>query len=82
MVIRWGCGIGLRIIDFSCEQTVSWSSIIIDAISLYPATRKPPKELSAARLVEIADYFNLNHYGSVGFTTHQIRQRKMEDHQF
>jgi hypothetical protein len=30
------------------------------------------QELSAARLVEIADYFNLNHYGSVGFTTHQF----------
>jgi hypothetical protein len=40
------------------------------------------QELSAARLMEIAGYFNLNHYGSVGFTTHQIRQRKMEDHQF
>jgi hypothetical protein len=40
------------------------------------------QELSAARLVEIADYFNLNHYGSVGFTTYQIRQRKMKDHQF
>ncbi len=40
------------------------------------------QELSAARLVEIADYFNLNHYGSVGFTTHQIRQRKKVDCQF
>ena len=40
------------------------------------------QELSATRLVEIADYFNLNHYGSVGFTTHQIRQRKSADHQF
>ena len=40
------------------------------------------QELSATRLVEIADYFNLNHYGSVGFTTHQIRQRKSVDHQF
>jgi len=32
--------------------------------------------LSAARLVEIIDYLNLHHYGSVGFTTYQIRQRK------
>jgi chromosomal replication initiation ATPase DnaA len=40
------------------------------------------QELSAARLVEIADYFNLNHYGTVGFTTHQIRQRKRADSQF
>jgi hypothetical protein len=34
------------------------------------------QELSAARLVEIADYFILNHYGAVGFTTHKIRQHK------
>lgn len=40
------------------------------------------QELSAARLVEIVEYFNLNHYGSVGFTTHQIRKRKKADHQF
>jgi putative transposase len=40
------------------------------------------QELSAARLVEIAAYFNLNHYGSVGFTTHQIRQCKNADPQF
>ena len=33
-------------------------------------------------MVEIADYFNLNHYGSVGFTTHKIRKRKREDRQF
>jgi putative transposase len=40
------------------------------------------QELAAARLVEIADYFNLNHYGSVGFATCQIRQRKKADRQF
>jgi hypothetical protein len=43
------------------------------------------QELSAARLLGplfSTDYFNLNHYGFVGFTPHQIRQRKMEDHQF
>ena len=40
------------------------------------------QELSATRLVEIADYFNLNHYGSVSFTTHQTRQRKSADRQF
>jgi putative transposase len=40
------------------------------------------QELAAARLVEIADYFNLNHYGSVGFATCQIRQLKKADRQF
>jgi chromosomal replication initiation ATPase DnaA len=40
------------------------------------------QELSETRLVEIAGYFNLNHYGSVGFTTHQIRQRKSAERQF
>jgi hypothetical protein len=32
-------------------------------------------------LAKVADYFNLNHYGCVGFAPHQIRPRKMEDHQ-
>ena len=40
------------------------------------------QKLSSARLLEIIDYFNLNHYGSIGFMTHQISQRKREDHQF
>ena len=40
------------------------------------------QELSAARLVEIADYFNLSHYGSVGFATNQVRKRKMSDAEF
>jgi hypothetical protein len=34
--------------------------------------------LAAAKLKEIADYFNLSHAGSVSFITHQMRQKKRE----
>ncbi|MFT7413052.1 MAG: putative transposase [Paraglaciecola sp.] len=34
--------------------------------------------LAAAKLKEIADYFNLNHASSVRFITHQMRQKKRE----
>jgi putative transposase len=34
------------------------------------------QELVAAKLKEIAYYFNLSHAGSVSFITHQIRQKK------
>ena len=34
--------------------------------------------LAAAKLKEIADYFNMSHAGSVSFITHQIRQKKRE----
>jgi chromosomal replication initiation ATPase DnaA len=37
------------------------------------------QELAAAKLREIADYFNLSHVGSVSFITHQIRQKKREN---
>jgi len=37
------------------------------------------QEVAAAKLSEIADYFNLNHNGSVSFITHQIRVKKRED---
>ena len=40
------------------------------------------QELSAAKLREIADYFNLNHAGSFSFITHQTRQQKREDKGF
>ena len=40
------------------------------------------QELCAARLVEIAKLFNLTHYGSVTFATHQIRKRKRLDDLF
>lgn len=40
------------------------------------------QELSAAKLKEIADYFNLNHVGSVSFITHQIRQKQSKDKGF
>ena len=40
------------------------------------------QELCAARLVEIAKLFNLTHYGSVTFATHQIRKRKRSDDLF
>ena len=40
------------------------------------------QELSAAKLREIADYFNLNHAGSVSFITHQTRQKKRDDKKF
>jgi putative transposase len=33
------------------------------------------QELAAAKLKEIANYFNLSHAGSVSFITHQIRQK-------
>ena len=39
------------------------------------------QELAAAKLCEIAEYFNLNHAGSVSFITHQIRQKKRENEQ-
>jgi REP element-mobilizing transposase RayT len=37
------------------------------------------QELAAAKLCEIAEYFNLNHTGSVSFITHQIRHKKTEN---
>ena len=40
------------------------------------------QELAAAKLREIADYFNLNHAGSVSFITHQIRHKKRQDKRF
>lgn len=40
------------------------------------------QEVAAARLCEIADYFNLNHNGSVSFITHQIRAKKRENTSF
>ena len=40
------------------------------------------QELASAKLKDIADYFNLNHVGSVSFITHQIRKRKREDQVF
>jgi putative transposase len=39
-------------------------------------------EIAAAKLKEIADYFNLSHAGSVSFNTHQIRQKKRENKRF
>ena len=39
------------------------------------------QELASAKLCEIAEYFNLNHAGSVSFITHQIRQKKRENEQ-
>jgi putative transposase len=38
--------------------------------------------LSAAKLWEIADYFNLHHIGSVSFSTHQVRKKKRENNAF
>ncbi|MFT7412928.1 MAG: putative transposase [Paraglaciecola sp.] len=38
--------------------------------------------LAAAKLKEIADYFNLSHAGSVRFITHQMRQKKRENKRF
>ena len=40
------------------------------------------QELAAAKLKEIANYFNLSHAGSVSFITHQIRQKKRENKRF
>ena len=40
------------------------------------------QELAAAKLREIADYFNLNHAGSVSFITHQIRHKKRQNKRF
>jgi putative transposase len=34
------------------------------------------QELSAAKLTEIADHFNLHHAGSVSAITHQVRKKK------
>ena len=39
-------------------------------------------ELSAAKLSQIADYFNLGHIGSVSFTTHKVRKQLKEDSSF
>ena len=36
------------------------------------------QELSAAKLREIADYFNLSHVGSVSYITHQVRKMRYE----
>jgi hypothetical protein len=35
-------------------------------------------ELSVAKLRVIVDFFKLNHASSVGFITHQIRQKKLK----
>jgi putative transposase len=40
------------------------------------------QELVAAKLADIAIHFHLNNTGSVGFTTHQVRQRIRSDSQF
>lgn len=40
------------------------------------------QELAAAKLREIADYFNLSHAGSVSFITHQIRQKSSQNKKF
>ena len=37
------------------------------------------QELSAVKLKDIAQYFNLGHVGSVSFITHQMRKKKQED---
>ncbi|MCU7937164.1 MAG: transposase [Candidatus Thiodiazotropha sp. (ex Dulcina madagascariensis)] len=40
------------------------------------------QELSAAKLREIADYFNLSHVGSVSYITHKVRKMRNEDKRF
>ena len=40
------------------------------------------QELSAAKLREIAGYFNLAHAGSVSYVTHQVRKIRNEDRAF
>ena len=40
------------------------------------------QEIAAAKLQEIADYFNLGHTGSVSFITHQVRVMKETDKRF
>ncbi len=40
------------------------------------------QELSATKLRDIADYFNLGHAGSVSFITHQMRKMKNENKGF
>lgn len=40
------------------------------------------QELSAAKLREIAGYFNLGHAGSVSYITHKIRILRNEDKRF
>jgi len=40
------------------------------------------QELSAMKLREIADYFNLGHVASVSYVTHQVRKINNEDKRF